>query len=92
MGTENLLLVLIEDAGLRVLEDDVRKLVAARDLALNFGVEVVLGVLGLPVTARQAVRVAQGAAGGAYIAFVARRAVGRGSLHPQTHRILRAAR
>jgi len=48
---------------LGILKDDVGKGVAARDLLLDLGVEIVLGVLGFPVAARQAVAVAQGAVG-----------------------------
>src|SRR5271157_5963102 len=57
----DLLLALKQDAGLSVLKDNVGEGVAARDLALDLGVKIVLGVLGFPVAARQAVAVAQGA-------------------------------
>ena len=57
----DLLLALKQDAGLGVLKDDVGEGVPARDLLFDFGVEVVLGVFGFPVAARQAVAVAQGA-------------------------------
>jgi hypothetical protein len=55
------LLVLKQEAGLGVLKDDVGEGVAARDLPLDFGVEVVLGVFGFPVATRQLVSVMQGA-------------------------------
>ena len=57
-NTQDLLLVLVQDACLRVFEDGVRKPVAASNLAADFGVEIVLSVLGFPVAARQAVGVA----------------------------------
>src|SRR5207245_10440406 len=53
----HLLLVLEEEAGLCILENDVGKRVAERRLFLDLGVEVVLSVFGFPVAARQAVRV-----------------------------------
>jgi len=57
----DLLLALEQDAGLIVLKDDVGEGVAVRDLPLDLGVKIVLGVFGFPVAARQAVAVAQGA-------------------------------
>ena len=53
-----LLLVLEEDASFGVLKDDVGEGVAARRLLLDLGVQIVLGVLGFPVAARQTVVVA----------------------------------
>ena len=50
-----------QNAGLGVLKDDVGKGIAARDLLLDLGVKIVLGVFGFPVATRQAVAVAQGA-------------------------------
>ncbi len=55
--------VLVEDGGLRVLEDGVAGRVAGLDLLLNFGGEFVGGVLGFPPAARQAEFVAHGAVG-----------------------------
>ncbi len=46
-----------------VLENNVRKWVAAGDLLLNLGVKVVLDVLGLPEAAEHAEQIAQGAVG-----------------------------
>ena len=45
------LAVLEEDGLAGVLEDDVAERVALGDLLLDLGVEVVVGVLGLPVAA-----------------------------------------
>ena len=60
--------VLDQDGGLGVLEDDVVGRVAPVELGLNLGVQVVVGVLGLPVTPGHAQTVLDGAVG-----FVARR-------------------
>ena len=49
IDAHGLLAVLEENGGLGVLEDDVVAGVAAVELGLDFGVEVVVGVLGLPV-------------------------------------------
>ena len=49
--------VLVEDGGLRVLEDDVVAGVAAVELALDLGFEVVIGVFRLPIAACHAERV-----------------------------------
>ena len=46
--------VLNQDGGEGVLEDDVVRGIAAVELALDFGIEVVVGVLGLPVAAGHA--------------------------------------
>src|SRR5205085_9572570 len=55
--------VLIQDGPAGVLEDGVGERVLAVDLLADFGVEVIVGVLGLPVAAGQVVGVAQGAVG-----------------------------
>ncbi len=59
-GAVDFLLVLEEDAGLGILKNDVGERIAARRLLLDLSVQNVLGVFGFPVTARQAVAVAQG--------------------------------
>ena len=56
-------LVLKEHGLARVFEDRVREWIAWLALFGNLGVEIVAGVLGFPVAARQAVRVAHGAVG-----------------------------
>jgi hypothetical protein len=56
--------VLDEHGPAGVLKDDVAARVALLELLADLGVEVVVGVLGLPVAARQAELVAQGAVGG----------------------------
>jgi hypothetical protein len=58
-----LLAVLEEDGGARVLEDGVVERVALGDLLADLGVEVVVGVLGLPEAAAQVEQVAEGAVG-----------------------------
>ena len=55
--------VLEEDGGEGVLEDDVVAGVATVELGLDFGVEVVVAVLGLPVAPGHAEGVADGAVG-----------------------------
>ena len=55
--------VLEEDGGLRVLKEDVVAGVAAIELGLDFGVEIVVGVLGLPVAAGHAQGILDGAVG-----------------------------
>ena len=57
------LAVLVEDRGLRVLEDDVVERVAGFALLLDLGVELVGGVLGLPVAADEVHFVLEGAVG-----------------------------
>ena len=56
-------LVLDQDGRAGVLEDDVAERVALCDLLADFGVEVVVGVLGFPVAADQAHGVFEGAVG-----------------------------
>ena len=63
VGAHGLGAVLEEDGGLGVLEEDVVAGVAAVELGLDFGVEVVVGVLGLPVAAGHAEGVLDGAVG-----------------------------
>ena len=55
--------VLIEDGARGVLENRVGERIAAANLAVDFAGEVVAGVLGFPVAAREGVRVANGAVG-----------------------------
>ena len=57
--------VLDQDGGAGVLEDDVVLRVALGELLLNLGVQVVVGVLGLPVAAGHAQGVLDGAVGDA---------------------------
>ena len=63
VGLQDALLVLVQDGAAGVLEDGVDEGVAAFDLGLDLGVQVVLGVLGLPVAARDAEIVLQGGVG-----------------------------
>ena len=63
VDAHGLVAVLDEDGGLGVLEEDVVAGVAAVELGLDLGVEVVVGVLGLPVAAGHAEGVLDGAVG-----------------------------
>ena len=54
------LLVLVEDGTAGVFEDGVGERIAATDFAEDFGVELVAGVLGLPVAAGEVVAVPEG--------------------------------
>ena len=63
VGPHGLFAVLDQDGGPGVLEDDVVARVATVELAGDLGVEVVVGVLGLPVASRHAQRVLDGAVG-----------------------------
>ena len=63
VGPHGLFAVLDQDGGPGVLEDDVVAGVAAVELAGDLGVEVVVGVLGLPVASRHAQGVLDGAVG-----------------------------
>ena len=63
VGPHRLLAVLDQDGGQGVLEEDVVARVAAVELARDFGVQVVVGVLGLPVAPRHAQRVLHRAVG-----------------------------
>ena len=60
---KNAVAVLEENGAVGVLEDGVGERVATADLALDLAGEIVAGVLGLPIAARDAVGVAQGAVG-----------------------------
>jgi len=63
VGAEGRLLVLIQDSATGVFEDGVGERIAPADLAEDFGVEVVVGILGLPVAAGEVVAVSEGAVG-----------------------------
>ena len=63
IGANRLRPVLEQNSGEGVFEDDVVAGVAAVELGLDFGVEVVVTVLGLPVAAGHAEGVADGAVG-----------------------------
>ena len=63
VGPHRLFVVLDQDGGAGVLEDDVVARVAAVELACDLGVEVVVGVLCLPVAAGHAQRVFHRAVG-----------------------------
>lgn len=49
IGLERQAVVLVEHRALGILKDDVGQRVATRDLGLDLGVQVVVGILGLPV-------------------------------------------